>query len=167
MIHRVKDFLQHHMDMLRVARHNVWQAHDCYKKYANAYQRPVTFYKGDYVFPWVSKHPKRLNIGPTPKLLTQFCGPLHLLKRIGKVAYKLDLSTSKVHLIFHVNCLRKWLYNEDDVVKDDVILVEFTKPPSQPHKPKKILDCHELRTHHHVCLQVLVMWKDSLDKGST
>ena len=72
------------------------------------------------------------------------------LKRRGKVSYKLDLpSTSKAHHVFHVSHLRKHLYNEDNVA-DEGILVEFTKPPSQPHEPKRILDCHELRTCHHV-----------------
>ena len=46
-------------------------------------------------------------------------------------------------------------------------MVEFSMPPSQLHEPKKILDCHELHTHHHVCCQVLVKWNDRLDKRNT
>ena len=46
-IHQVKDFLQDHMDMLRVACQNFWQAQDRYKKYANKNQWPISFYKGD------------------------------------------------------------------------------------------------------------------------
>ena len=83
--------------------------------------------------------------------MPQFCGPFKILKRISKVTYKLDFpSTSKIHLIFHVSNLRKRNFNEDNVV-DEGILVEFTKPLSQPHEPEKILDCHELPTCHHVC----------------
>ena len=40
-IHEVKNFLQDHMDMLRVARRNVQQAQDRYKKFADKRRRPV------------------------------------------------------------------------------------------------------------------------------
>ena len=50
---------------------------------------------------------------------------------------------------------------------DEGILVEFNKPPSQPHELKWILDHHELRTCHHIHSQLLVKQKDRLDKGST
>ena len=29
-------------------------------------------------------------------------------------------------------------------------MVDFTKPPSQPHDLERILDLHELRTHNHI-----------------
>jgi hypothetical protein len=42
------------------------------------------------------------------KLEPKFYGPYHIIKRIGSVAYKLALpTTSKIHLIFHVCCLKK------------------------------------------------------------
>ena len=34
---------------------------------------------------------------------------------------------------------------------DTSVFVEYIEPPVEPHEPKKILDCHELRTCHHVC----------------
>ena len=46
-INKVKDFLQDHMDMLRVARLNVRQAQDRYKKFADQKRRPVHFKEGD------------------------------------------------------------------------------------------------------------------------
>ena len=49
-IQQVKDFLQDHMDMLRVALQNFQQAQDRYKKYKNVHQRPVTFEEGQLVF---------------------------------------------------------------------------------------------------------------------
>ena len=112
-------------------------------------------------------HLQTLQTGPVPKLFSQFCGPFTVLKKVGQVAYKLELpETSRVHPVFHVSRLRKRLYNEDNVV-DLGILVEYTEPPMQPHEPERVLDFHELRTRHHVCRQVLVNWKDHPDEGST
>ena len=45
--------------------------------------------------------------------------------------------------------------------------MEYIEPLVEPHELEKILDCHELRTCHHICKQVLVKWKDRPDKGFT
>ena len=50
---------------------------------------------------------------------------------------------------------------------DTGVLVEYTKPPVEPHEPERILDHHELRTCNHIRKKVLVKWKDRPDKGST
>ena len=68
--------------------------------------------------------------------------------------------------MFHLICLRKQLYNDDNVVNRG-FLVEYTKPPVQPHEPEKVLDYHDLSTRNHVCCQVLVKWKDRPNEGST
>ena len=72
---------------------------------------------------------EKLKIGPNPKLLPQFYGPFKILKRVDKATYNLNLpSTSKVHHAFHVSCLRKQLYSQDNVVVEG-ILVELIAPP--------------------------------------
>ena len=62
--------------------------------------------------------------------------------------------------------LQKWLHDGDNVV-DTGVLVEYTEPPVELHEPKRILDHHKLHSRNHICKQVLVKWKDRLDKGST
>ena len=115
----------------------------------------------------VPEHSKTLSTGPVPKLSPRYCGPFRVLKRVGNVAYKLELpATSQVHPVFHVSRLRKRLHDGDNVV-DTGVLVEYIEPPTEPHEREKILDHHELRTRHHVRKQVLVKWKDRPDEGST
>ena len=53
------------------------------------------------MFLWVPEQSESLKIGPTPKLSPQFYSPFKILKKIDKVAYKIDLPmTSKVCLSF-------------------------------------------------------------------
>ena len=104
----------------------------------------------------VSKHSKILSTGPIPKLSPRYYEPFRVLKRVGNVAYKLELPEhSKVHPVFHVSRLCKRLHDGDNVV-DTCVLVEYTEPPVEPHEPERILDHHELCTHHHICKQALV-----------
>ena len=41
------------------------------------------------------------------KLSPNYYGPYKVLQKIGTMAYKLELPTSRVHLVFHVSCLNK------------------------------------------------------------
>ena len=107
-IQSVKDFLSDHMDMLGLAHQNIRQAQDCFKKFADVKHRVVTFDEGDQVFLRVPKKLQSLSIGKVPKLLPRYCGTFTILKRVGKVAYKLALPEgSQVHPVFHVSRLRK------------------------------------------------------------
>ena len=90
-IQQVKDFLQDHMDMLRLAHQNVRQAQDHYKKFAHTKRGLVSFEEGDLMFLRMPKHSQSFKIGAMPKFLSQFCKPFGILKKIGKVAYKLEL----------------------------------------------------------------------------
>ena len=115
----------------------------------------------------VPEHSKTLSTRPVPKLSPRYCGPFRILKQVGNVAYKLELQEqSKVHPVFQVSRLRKRLHDEENVV-DPSVLVEYTKPPVEPHELERILDHHELRTRNHIRKQVLVKWKDRPDEGST
>ena len=166
-IQSVKDFLTDHMDMLRLARQNIRQAQDRFKKFAYAKRRLVIFKEGDQVFLRVPEKSQTLSMGKVPKLSPRYCGPFTILKRVGSVAYKLALPEgSQVHPMFHVSRLRKRLYEQDQVI-DSGILVDYEEPAVLPHEPEKVLDTHDLRTRHLIRRQVLVKWKDRPYEGST
>ena len=91
-------------------------------------RRVVTLDEGDQVFLHVLEKSQSLSMGKVPKLLPRYCGPFTILKRIGKVAYKLALPEgSQVHPVFHVSRLRKHLYDQDQVI-DSGILVDYEEP---------------------------------------
>lgn len=51
-------------------------------------------------------------------LSPRYVGPYEIVKKIGKVAYKLNLplDMSSIHLIFHVSMLRKLIGDPNSIV---------------------------------------------------
>ena len=62
------------------------------------------------------------------KLAPRFVGPYKICKRIGKLAYKLELPEELVgvHPVFHVSQLRKCLRVPDEVVPTDTLDIQDT-----------------------------------------
>ena len=60
-----------------------------------------------------------VRFGKRGKLSPRFIGPFEILKRVGIVAYRLDLppSMSGVHEVFHVSMLRKYTPDPAHVVE--------------------------------------------------
>ncbi|XP_040932092.1 uncharacterized protein [Gossypium hirsutum] len=63
---------------------------------------------GDFVFIKVSQWKKVLRFGRKGKLSRKFIGPYRILKRVGPVAYQLELPPrlDLIHDMFHVSMLR-------------------------------------------------------------
>ena len=108
-----------------------------------------------------------MKTGKCQNLSLRYYEPFKILKKIGDVAYKIELSDGiKAHPMFHVNNLMRTLHPLENVVSPNV-LVELIEPPSAPHEPKRILDFRDRRTRHSVYKEALVKWKDTEDEAST
>ncbi|KAI5662326.1 hypothetical protein M9H77_21649 [Catharanthus roseus] len=82
------------------------------KKWADKKRRPLEFQEGDLVMvkllPQQFKSFRKVHKG----LIRRYEGPFPVLKRVGKVSYKLQLpSRLKIHPVFHVSLLKP--YHED------------------------------------------------------
>ncbi|KAL0294786.1 UNVERIFIED_CONTAM: hypothetical protein Scaly_3116100 [Sesamum calycinum] len=86
------------------------------KKYADNNCSFDEFNAGDLVMvkvpdPRLSKSSR----GRDPQLMQKYVGPLPIIKRIGTVAYKIELpSWWKIHSVFHVSQLKKYSADKED-----------------------------------------------------
>jgi hypothetical protein len=77
------------------------------------------------------------------KLAPKFYGPYTILKHVGEVAYQLALpSHSKLHLVFHVSCLKKVIGTK---FQTQTNLPELEEEGSIWLHPKEFLDQREHR----------------------
>jgi hypothetical protein len=81
------------------------------KSYADKKRREISFNPGDFVYLKVSPIRGTRRFQVQGKLAPRYIGPYRVLKRVGAVAYQLELpeEMSDVHPVFHVLQLRRCL----------------------------------------------------------
>ncbi|GJW91082.1 putative reverse transcriptase domain-containing protein [Tanacetum coccineum] len=99
-------------------RQRLQAARDRQRSYANVRRKPLEFQVGDHVMLKVSPRKGVIRFGKRGKLNPRYIGPFKILKRVGPVAYKLELpeELSNVHSTFHVSNLKKCLSDESLVI---------------------------------------------------
>ena len=88
------------------------------KKYVDRLRRPLEFVVGDLVFLKVSPTQGVVRFGKKGKLSPRFIGPFEVVQRVGECVYRLALppSLSRVHDVFHVLMLRKYIIDPSHVL---------------------------------------------------
>ncbi|GJX41312.1 hypothetical protein Tco_0256302 [Tanacetum coccineum] len=89
-------------------------------------RKPLEFSVGDYVLLKVSPWKGVVHFGNKGKFTPRFVGPFKIIKRIGPVAYRLDLPKEfdGVHDMFYVSSLKKCLADPTLQVPLDEIQVD-------------------------------------------
>jgi hypothetical protein len=86
------------------------------------------FKVGEHVFLKVKEKRSLLSFGSCPKLTTRYCGPFEILEKIEPIAYILALHASmRVHNVFHVSLLNKYVPDPNHIIDWNVIQVEHER----------------------------------------
>ncbi|KAL6316349.1 hypothetical protein AAG906_017985 [Vitis piasezkii] len=121
-----------------------------HKSYADHRRRDLEFEVGDHVFLKVSPMKSVMRFGRKGKLSPRFVGPFEILERVGTLAYKVALppSLSKVHNVFHVSTLRKYIYDPSHVVELEPI--QIFEDLTYEEVPVQIVDVMD-KVLRHLC----------------
>jgi hypothetical protein len=130
--------------------------------YANKRRRPLEFEVGNHVYLRVSPMKGVKRFGVKGKLAPRYIGPFRILEKCGTVAYKLDLppSLARVHNIFHVSQLKKYLKVPVDFMLPEVTPLEANL--SYPEHPIKVLDQKDRVTRHKTIKFFKIQWSEDL-----
>nr|GFB48434.1 putative reverse transcriptase domain-containing protein [Tanacetum cinerariifolium] len=133
-------------------------ARDRQKSYADLKCKPMEFQVGDKVMLKVSPWKGVVRFGKRGKLNPRYVGPFKLIKRVGSVAYKLELpeELSRVHNTFHVSNLKKYYANEPLAVPLDGL--HFDDKLQFVEEPVEIMDREVKRLRNSRVPIVKVRW---------
>ncbi|RVW24076.1 Transposon Ty3-G Gag-Pol polyprotein [Vitis vinifera] len=130
-------------------------------------QRDLEFEVGDHVFLKVSPMKSVMRFGRKGKLSPRFVGPFEILERVGTLAYKVALppSLSKVHNVFHVSTLRKYVFDPSHVVELEPI--QISEDLTYEEVSVQIVDVMDKVLRHAVVKLVKVQWNNHSIREAT
>ncbi|CAL9000046.1 unnamed protein product [Prunus brigantina] len=117
-------------------------AQDRQKSYADNRRKDLQFEVGDWVFLKLSPWKGVIRFGKRGKLSPRYIGPYEIVERVGPVAYRLALPSdmSRLHDVFHVSMLRKYIPDPSHVLEEQPIeLAENLTYVEQPIPLVKVL----------------------------
>ena len=99
------------------------------------------------------------------KLSPKYYGPYKALQKIVIMAYKLELpASSRVHLVFHVSCLKKVICDKLPVQK---IFLEIEEEGKVILEPEAVTETRTLQLLNRSISEYLIKWKNLPTEDST
>ena len=144
-------------EQTRLIRKEIKAAQDRQKQHADTKRSDRIFKEGDMVFLRVWPKRSSLSLGKYKKLSPQYCGPYTITKRINDQAYQLLLPHYlKVHNVFHVNLLKKYVLDPNHIFEEDELHV--TKEGVIEIQPEAILQTRMRILYNRSMNKYLIKW---------
>ncbi|XP_015162964.1 uncharacterized protein [Solanum tuberosum] len=161
------EIVQQTKDKVKIIKDRLKISSDRQKSYADLKRCDIEYQVGDRVFLKVYPWKKIMRFGQNEKLSPRFIGPYEILGRVGPVAYKLALppESEKIHNVFHVSMLRRYLFDPSHVLPVESIEVN----PALTYNEEPILiqagEVKQLRNKRIPLVKVL--WRNQYGKEAT
>ena len=112
------DSVLYAMEKVQLIRDRLKTAQSRQKSYGDVRIRELEFQVDDWLFLKISPMKGVMIFGKKRKLNTRYVGPYKIMKRVGKVAYELELPAqlATVHQVFHILLLKKCVGDPASVV---------------------------------------------------
>jgi hypothetical protein len=155
----VQDWIQQSQDILKELKDHLQRAQNQQKVQADKHRVKRTFEVGDLVYlrlqPYRQASIKRSG---ADKLQPCFFGPYMVNRKVGVVAYELDLPQgSKIHNVFHVSCLKQ-------AIGKHITPIEVLPPLDEEGQliliPEEVLEVREKRLRKRSIRKYLIKWKN-------
>ena len=126
-------------DKINVIREKLKIERDRQKSYSDNRRRNLEFKVGDRVFLRFSPWKGILRFDKRGKLSPRYIGPYEIVRKVGDVAYHLDLppELANIHDTFHVSMLRKYIADPSHVLRKQP--VQLRENLTYEEKPVEII----------------------------
>ena len=117
------DLIQETEEKVKMIKERLKVATDRQKSYADMRRKDIRYEIGEKMFLKVSPWKKVMRFGKNGKLSPRFIGPYEVIEKVGPVAYILALppELEKIHNVFHVSMLRRYISDLSHVVSSETI----------------------------------------------
>ncbi|KAL0381349.1 UNVERIFIED_CONTAM: hypothetical protein Sangu_0199200 [Sesamum angustifolium] len=110
----------------------------------------------------------KLSRGRDPRLMQKYVGPLPIIKRIGTVAYKIELpSWWKIHSVFHVSQQNKYSADKEDDARNQPSRPQLELMKTKEKVAEAILNHRVTSTAKRNHNEYLVKWKGCSSEENT
>ncbi|KAL0437391.1 UNVERIFIED_CONTAM: Transposon Tf2-11 polyprotein [Sesamum radiatum] len=155
-----RSFSQEWKQNVDIARSCLEKVQKRMKKYADQNRRFIEFSAGDLVMvkvpdPRLSKSSR----GRDPRLMQKYVGHFPIMKRIGTIAYRIELpSWWKIHNVFHVSQLKKYSADKEDDTRNQPSRSQLELTKTKEKVGEEILNHRVTRTAKREHTEYLVKW---------
>ena len=129
--------------------------------------RELEFHVGDLVFLKVSPMKNVMRFGRKGKLSPRYVGPFEVLEKVGALEYRvaLPLKLEKIHNVFHVSSLKKYVYDAFHVVEIEPI--QLDENLAYDEYPIRIVDTMDKVIRKAIVKLVKVQWSKHEEREAT
>lgn len=147
-----------------VARAYLEKASKRMKKWADQGKRPLEFQVGDLVLVKLTPEQLRFLRNRDRRLVRKYEGLVPVVAKIGKASYRVEPPAwMKVHLVFHVSCLKPYHADQEDSTRNISTRAAINAKPPAPKQVEDILADRVVKARR-PRLEYLVKWKDLGDE---
>ncbi|WMV31865.1 hypothetical protein MTR67_025250 [Solanum verrucosum] len=161
------DLVHQAMEKVKVIQERLKTAQSRQKSYTDVRRRALEFEIDDWVYLKVSPMKGVMRFGKKGKLNPRYIGPYRIAKRIGNVAYELELpqELAAVHPVFHISMLKKCIGDPSLILPTESIKIKDNL--SYEEVPVQILDRQVRRLRTKDVASVKVLWRNQFVEGAT
>ena len=161
------DSVLYAMEKVKPIRYRLKTAQSRQKSYTDIRRKELEFQVDDWVFLKVSPMEGVMSFGKKGKLIPRYVSHYKILKRIGKVAYELELPAelAVAHPVFHISLLNKCVGNPTSIVPLESVAVKDSL--FYEDVPVEILDRQAWRLRYKEVTSIKVLWTSQSIEGAT
>ncbi|KAK3000291.1 hypothetical protein RJ639_021030 [Escallonia herrerae] len=140
------------------------------KKHADKNRRSQEFNVGDKVMVKILQQDRKFLRGRDSRLLQKYEGPLTIVKKIGKMAYKVDPPhwwSRQLHPVFHVSMLKPFYEDTADPSRGQIKRQELKPKAAGKRVIKAILNDRVIIASRKCHQEYLVKWQGQMDEENT
>ncbi|XP_075489502.1 uncharacterized protein LOC142528344 [Primulina tabacum] len=158
------ELVQMTVDKVKIVREKLKAAQDRQKSWADLKKRPVEFNVGEKAYVKVSPMRGVVRFSKGGKLNPRYVGPFEILEKVGTLACRLALppNMSRIHNVFHVSQLRRYIPDPSHVLEVEPLLTEGNLGEGMKYEEVliRIVDTKEQVLRRLIIPYVKVQWSN-------